>query len=458
MKRRDFVQKSILGLTGMGLTTRLFNCDPSSHKPPNFIIIFCDDMGYGDWEYAGHPTIRTPNLNRMANEGVILTQFYSAAAVCSPSRAALLTGRYPIRTGVVHVFFPFHKVGLPLSEITLPQLLKTKGYTTACVGKWHLGHLPEYLPTRRGFDYYFGIPYSNDMDWTKRQPEPDPPIPLMRQEEIIEQPCDQDTITKRYTEEAVKFIENNKDQPFFLYLAHTMPHIPLHVSDAFRDTSKRGLYGDVIEEIDWSVGQILDALQRTGIDENTLVVFTSDNGPWSTQKQNGGSAGLLRGAKGSTWEGGVREPFIARFPKMLPAGKIVSEVATTMDLFTTFLTLAGVAPPKDRLIDGKDVLNVLTGTSQSPHETLYYFFNDELTAVRSGKYKLHFKKTVKAYTWADCESPELYNLEIDPSEQYDLAEKQPEIVEQLIRLADDFRKELAERNENQDLIDVFVRK
>ncbi|MBN1348181.1 sulfatase [candidate division KSB1 bacterium] len=436
------------------------NCSKSGEQAeggiqPNFILIFCDDMGYGDWERAGHPTIRTPNLNRMADQGVTITQFYCAASVCSPSRAALLTGRYPIRTGVVQVFFPGNKVGLPLSEKTLPELLKPQGYATACIGKWHLGHTSAYLPTERGFDSYFGIPYSNDMSLESRG---DPPIPLMRDRDIIEQPCDQNTLTRRYTEESIKFIEANQRRPFFLYLAHSMPHVPLHVSDEFRGKSKRGLYGDVIEEIDWSAGEILRALDRLGIGENTLVIFTSDNGPWTTQLQQGGSAGLLRGAKGSTWEGGVRVPFIARYPDKLPAGAICPEVATTMDMFTTLLELSGADIPRDRIIDGVNILPVLQGRGASPRERFYYFHQDRLTAIRQGKFKLHFERTVKPYQWAKCNTYKLYDLEIDPSENYDIASQHPERVRQLTQLADDFRRQVAEAGENQELIDRLLRR
>lgn len=453
MDRRKFLRSSALGLVGVGFSSSL--SFSAGSKKPNFVIIFADDMGYGDWNGAGHPTIHTPNLNRMAEEGVFMTQFYSAFSICSPSRAALLTGRYPIRTGVVRVFFPYDKIGLPQREIILPQLLKKKGYATACIGKWHLGHHKKYLPTNRGFDYYYGIPYSNDMDVAKRG---DPPIPLMRNTKIIEQPCNQDTITKRYTQEAIKFIEENRDRPFFVYLPHTMPHVPLHASRAFRGKSKRGLYGDVIQEIDWSVGQVLDAIKRLKLEDNTIVIFTSDNGPWTTKNQRGGSAGLFHGAKGSTWEGGVREPCVAWAPGLLPQDVVISEVATTMDLFTTFAKMAGVDIPRDRPIDGKDILPVLQGKKKSPHKVLYYYHRDRLTAIRAGKYKLHFAKTTRAYHWVDCEKYELYDLEVDPSEKYDLAGKHPKIVARLTRMAQDFRDEISRRNENRKLLDVIFKK
>ncbi|MBN2413177.1 sulfatase [candidate division KSB1 bacterium] len=452
--RREFIRKAAFGAAGAIFSGMNFNCSRLTQTLPNIVIIFVDDMGYGDMTRTGHPTIRTPNLDRMASEGVMMTQFYTANPVCSPSRAALLTGRWPIRTGVVKVFFPFHNIGLPKNEITLADLLKTKNYATGCIGKWHLGHKKEYLPNSRGFDYYYGIPYSNDMDNERRG---DPPIPVMRNEEIVEQPANQDLLTKNYTREAIQFIERNKDKPFFLYLAHTMPHFPLHVSDNFRDTSKRGLYGDVIEEIDWSVGQILDTLKRLGLEDNTFVVFTSDNGPWKIKKQDGGSAGLLRGYKATTWEGGMREPFIAKFPGRIPANTVTTEIGTTMDLFVTCLNLAGVAPPVDRTIDGHDMLPVLQGKEKSHTEKIFYYYNDKLNAIRVGHYKLHFRKSPGDYSWQDCDPYELYDLLTDPSEKYDLAAEKPEIVKQLSREADEFRAEIERKNENRDLIETLMK-
>jgi len=451
--RRDFIKRAVLGAAGVTLSGLTMSCSKPSKRSPNIVVIFVDDMGYGDMTRTGHPTIKTPNLDRMANEGVIMTQFYSANPVCSPSRAALLTGRWPIRNGVVKVFFPYHNVGLPKNEITLADLLKTKDYATGCIGKWHLGHKKEYLPTSRGFDYYYGIPYSNDMNNERRG---DPPIPVMRNEKIVEQPANQDLLTKNYTKEAIQFIERSKDKPFFLYLAHTMPHVPLHVSDDYRDTSKRGLYGDVIEEIDWSVGQILDTLKDLKLDDNTFVAFTSDNGPWKIMKQNGGSAGLLRGYKATTWEGGMREPFIAKFPGRIPANTVTTEVGTTMDLFVTCLKLAGLEPPADRTIDGHDMMAVLQGKEKSQTKKIYYYFDDKLNAIRVGRYKLHFRKSPGDFTWQDCDPYELYDLLTDPSEKYDLAAEKPEIVKQLIKEAEDFKAEIENKNENRDLIDALM--
>lgn len=441
--RRSFIKNSSMGLVGLSLYSRILNCAEPSDGQVNFVVILVDDMGYGDMTCMGHPTIHTTNLDQMADEGVVMTQFYSASPVCSPSRAALLTGRYPVRTGIVRVLWPQEPVGLPKTEITLAESLKTNGYKTAAIGKWHLGYLSEYMPTQRGFDYYYGLPYSNDMR----------PLELYRNDGVIEDPVDQDTLTRRYTEEAVRFIEGVKDRPFFLYLAHNMPHVPLGVSEEFRGRSKAGLYGDVIEEIDWSVGRVMDALKRAGHDDNTLVLFTSDNGPWTLKKLEGGSAGLLRGGKSTTFEGGVREPFIARFPGRLPKGVVCTEVGTMMDIYPTCLNLAGITPPRDRLIDGKDIFPVLRGTERSPHEVFCYFWMGKLTAIRMGRYKLHFKMSHNSLTWQVCEPPQLYDLEEDPSERYDLAGKMPDEVANLTAEAERVTTEIAERRENWDLIE-----
>ena len=286
--RREFLKT--IGAAACG--TFLGSCLSTSYKSqvskkkPNFVVLFADDMGYGDWNRGGHPTIKTPNMNKMADEGIQLTQFYSGNPVCSPSRSALLTGRNCIRTGVINVFFPNNDMGMSQKEITIADALKPLGYATACIGKWHLGDRYEYRPLRQGFDYYYGILYSNDMT------NPD----IHRNDDIIEHPTDQTTLTRRYTQEAVKFIEEHKNQPFFVYLPYTFPHIPLYASDKFLDTSLRGLFGDTVEELDWSVGKINETLEKLGLADNTLVIFTSDNGPWITQNQDGGSAGLLRGA------------------------------------------------------------------------------------------------------------------------------------------------------------------
>jgi arylsulfatase A-like enzyme len=412
--------------------------------PPNFVIIFADDLGYGDLGCFGHPTIRTPHLDRMAREGMKLTQFYSAAEVCTPSRAALLTGRLPIRSGMCsskrRVLFPDSKGGLPAGEVTLAEALKTKGYATACVGKWHLGHLPEHLPTRHGFDSYFGLPYSNDMDRAADSPKGNaaftPPksvywnVPLMRNEEVVERPADQTTLTRRYTQAAVEFIREKKAGPFFLYLAHTMPHVPLFASEGYLGKSPRGLFGDVVEELDWSAGEVLEALRREGLAERTLVVFTSDNGPWLTRGVDGGSAGLLRDGKGSTWEGGMREPAIAWWPGRIRPGSVEPGLASTLDVFVTCLALAGAPLPADRVIDGVDMTPLLTGAGPSRRDFMLYYRGAELYAARQGPFKAHFI-TQPAYGGGEARAhdpPLLYHLEHDPSEARDVAQDHPEAL------------------------------
>ncbi len=410
---------------------------------PNFVIIFCDDLGYGDLGCFGHPTIRTPNLDKMASEGQKWTNFYVGASVCTPSRAALMTGRLPIRSGMCgkrRVLFPDSAGGLPEREVTLAEGLKTQGYATACIGKWHLGHLPQYLPTSNGFDSYFGIPYSNDMDRIAgggRAAFFDPKVeywnvPLMRDTEIIERPANQHTLINRYTDEAIEFIRKSKGKPFFVYLAHNLPHVPLFVSKQSEGRSVRGLYGDVVEEIDDGVGRILKALKEEGLAENTFVVFTSDNGPWLVFDQHGGSAGLLREGKGWTFEGGMREPCIMWWPGKIKPG-VVDDMGATMDLYTTMLTLAGADVPSDRVVDGLDISPAMFGTGKSPRETMFYYRRDELYAVRKGQYKAHFI-TEPSYVKGDKvhhDPPLLYHLGHDPSEKYDLAKDHPDVIEEI---------------------------
>jgi arylsulfatase A len=422
----------LLAVVMIGMVGRL----AAGKAPPNFVVLFADDLGYGDLACYGHPTIRTPELDRMAAEGVRLTQFYSAASVCTPSRAALLTGRLPIRSGMCHdknrVLFPNSAGGLPDDELTVAEALKKKGYATACIGKWHLGHLPQYLPTRHGFDYYFGLPYSNDMNVASRG---DPPVPLMRGEAIIEQPVVQETLTARYTEEAIRFVKENRSRPFFLYLPYTFPHVPLYASSRFKGTSPRGLYGDVVEEIDWSVGQVLQALRTLGLSKNTLVLFSSDNGPWLTKKGEGGTAGLLRDGKGSTWEGGMREPCIAWWPGRIKGGRVTQELASTLDVFPTLLSLAEAAPPQDRIIDGVDITLLLTGTGRSPRQVMFYYRGTKLMAIRKGPWKAHFI-TQPAYGSDKVEThdpPLLFHLEHDPSEKDDVAGDHPEVIADILQ-------------------------
>ena len=446
--------KIVVLLSALWLTSCVTSEGGAAERLPNFVIIFCDDLGYGDLACFGHPTIATPHLDRMAMDGMKFTQFYSAAPVCTPSRAALMTGRLPLRNGMCsnrrRVLFPDSRGGLPANEITIAEALKTKGYATACVGKWHLGHLPAFLPAEHGFDSYVGIPYSNDMDRVVetapkgRAAFEDPKIdywnvPLMRGSEIIERPADQTTITRRYTEQAVQFIRQHKHQPFFLYFPHSMPHVPLFRSPEFADHSRRGLFGDVIEEIDWSVGQVLGALRELDLAHDTLVFFTSDNGPWLIFNEQGGSAGLLRDGKGSTWEGGMREPTLAWWPGRIKAGSVSRDVASTMDIFATLHALAGVALPTDRALDSYDLSSVLLGQGKSQRELLFYYRAYNLMAVRKGPWKMHLV-TQDAYGAGSRrpvrrDPPILFNLDINPSESdaQNLAEQHPEIIDELLR-------------------------
>lgn len=432
----------------------LLSCarEKEREQPPNFIVIFADDMGYGDLSSFGHPTIQTPHLDRMVREGQKWTQFYVAAPVCTPSRAALLTGRYPIRNGMTSkkkgVLFPNSSGGLPQSEVTIAEVLKQKNYATAAIGKWHLGHLPQFLPMAQGFDQYFGIPYSNDMNatvnWSVYGSNVSDPryqattemynVPLMENEKVIERPANQHTITRRYTERALAFIEDKQEEPFFLYLAHSLPHIPLFVHDDFNGSSKQGLYGDVIQEIDWSVGQILQQLEALELDQNTIVVFTSDNGPWLAFKTHGGSAGPLRAGKGTTFEGGQRVPAIFWGPGKVEPG-VVHELGSTLDLIHTFASLSGTKLPDDRKMDSFDLSPVLSGESKKgPREEFFYWTGAELYAARVGPWKLHIRQTEPITYWNRLgllATPELYNLEADIAEIYDLANANPDLVEQL---------------------------
>jgi arylsulfatase A-like enzyme len=431
----------------------LGDCSDGAEQPPNIVVIFADDLGYGDLGCFGHPTIKTPNLDRMACEGMKLTQFYSAAEVCTPSRAALLTGRLPPRNGQCgskRVYFPQSKGGLQPEEITTAELLKSKGYATACIGKWHLGHLPQFLPGKQGFDYFYGTPYVNDMDRVPTSPKGKAAyvapkseywnLPLMRNTEIIERPANQNLFTRRYADEAVRFIREHQERPFFLYLAHNMPHVPLFRSDEFAGKSRRGLYGDVVEELDKSVGAVLDAIRDAKLAERTLVIFTSDNGPWLMYNEQGGSAGLLREGKGSTWEGGMREPTIAWWPGKIAAGSVSQELASTLDFLPTFCALAGVEKPKDRQLDGYDVTSVLTGGA-SPRKEMFYYRSYDLMAVRVGPWKAHFL-TQPGYGQPKADPhdpPLLFNLDVDPGESYNVAEKNPAVIEEIKALVEKHR-------------------
>ena len=408
------------------LSRRLFLAASTSAiaapRLPNIVIILCDDLGYGDLGCYGS-RIRTPNIDRLATQGIRFTDFYSGNPVCSPSRAALLTGRYCVRAGVPKVLFPYDEKGLPESESTIAQTLKPQGYRTMCIGKWHLGHQPPYLPTTRGFDHYFGIPYSNDMN----------PRWLMEDTKVIEEQATLETLTPRYTERAVGFIEESAKAgaPFFLYMPHTYPHIPLGASPKFRSKSPLGIYGDVVEELDWSVGEVLAALKRAGAESNTLVIFTSDNGPWYQ-----GSAGPLRGRKGGTWEGGQRVPFIARFPGRIPRGKVSHAVAGVMDLHPTIAKLTGASPRNP--FDGVDIMPLLTNAKPALDRDAFLYFDDVyLQCARLGKWKLHIARhNVMIYNPVPQAGrvslplfkPELYDLTADPSESYDVAAENPQVV------------------------------
>jgi arylsulfatase A-like enzyme len=423
-------------------------------RPPNVVLIVADDLGYGDLGVFGNPTIRTPRLDRMAAEGQKWTSFYVAESVCTPSRAALLTGRLPVRSGMNavddlrRVFFPDSTGGLPASEITIAELLKARGYATAVIGKWHLGHVPGALPMAHGFDHYFGIPYSNDMDMVAipgasiggedprkrdRMMNPRPEywnVPLLRDAAVAERPADQTSITRRYTEEASRFIRENTSRPFFLLLAHTMPHMPLFASPAFAGRSARGRYGDVVEEIDWSVGQVLDTLRERGLEERTLVMFSSDNGPWALFDEQGGSAGPLRGSKGGTYEGGMRVPTIFRWPGTI-APAVITDPGSMLDLLPTLCALTGTPAPGDRVLDGYDLGPVLRGAARSPRQEVLFYRGPKLYALRRGAFKAHFF-TRPEYEEGGVEAahdpPLLYNVDEDPGERFDVATRHPDVI------------------------------
>ncbi len=418
-----------------------------NNNSPNYIVIFVDDMGYGDLGVYGNPTISTPHLDKMAYEGQKWTQFYSAASVCTPSRAALLTGRLPVRSGMASsknpVLFPNSLSGLPATELTLAEKLKEKNYKTAIVGKWHLGHTKNYLPNNHGFDYYFGIPYSNDMDkinnnnyWSeyenKELSSDSYNVPLMENFDIIERPVDQTTITSRYVDKTLQLINNYKNDNFFIYLSHNLPHIPLYASKKFLGKSKRGLYGDVIEEIDYGVGLIINELKKLNLDKKTIVVFTSDNGPWLVYKSHSGSAGLLRNGKGTTWEGGVRVPTIFWGANIKPG--IINEIGSTLDIYTTFLALAKIDTQKNMIVDGYDLSETLLRKKESQRDEMFFYKGDELFAVRLGDFKLHLKTTDWFKEPKKHNPPLLFNLNIDPSEKFNISSKNPEKVKEILEL------------------------
>ena len=462
MNRREFLRgvgltAAALALPGCGGDIRQ-KSDGKSTDKPNVVIVFCDDVGYADIGVFGAKGYETPNLDRMAAEGVKFTDFYAAASSCTPSRAALMTGCYPQRVGLPNVIGPKSKIGISDQEQTIAEMLKPLGYATACYGKWHMGHHPKFLPTRHGFDEYFGLPYSNDM-WPNHPTNKSfPDLPLIEGERILEYNPDQTQLTTWYTERSVRFIEKNKDQPFFLYLPHSMAHVPLFVSDKFKGKSEQGLYGDVMMEIDWSVGQILSTLKRLGLDKKTLVIFSSDNGPWLSYGDHAGLAKPLREGKGTSFDGGQREPTVMRMPGKIPAGTVCIEPASTMDILPTITKLTGAKLPAHR-IDGKDIWPLMSGVpgAKSPHEAFFYYRSFALEAVRSGKWKLHLPHSYRTLAGRPGGTggqptkyeqgkigPALFDLENDIGEQHDVSARHPAIVERLMALVDEMRQDLGD--------------
>ena len=455
-----------------GCVAIFYSCNPKKPEKeslPNFIVILTDDQGYADLSCFGGQHVKTPRIDKMAEEGMKLTSFYMAGSVCTPSRSALITGSYPKRMGMTDVFLAKDKRGLNPDEITIAELLKSAGYSTGIFGKWHLGDQPEFLPTRQGFDEFFGLPYSHDIHpfHLNNKKHNFPPLPLLEGEKVIELEPDADYLTKRITERSVNFIERHKDKPFFLYVPHPIPHRPIHMSPPFMEDvpdsikvilekekdsgridylTRDKIYNHAISEIDWSVGQILDALKRHGIDENTFVIFSSDNGP------SIGQAAPLTGMKGSSYEGGMRVPTVVRWPKAIPSGLVNDKLMTAMDLLPMFANIAGLEIPSDRVIDGRDILPALIGEAESPHDAFFYYQKDKLRAVRSGKWKLHLgrentrDKKGKIYKRGKGSSSPitaLYDLEADMSEQNNILEAHPDIVELLHAYAKVFEEELA---------------
>lgn len=435
----------------------------SGEKLPNIILVFTDDMGYGDLSCYGNQITRTPHINRLAEEGIRFTDFYAGASLCTPSRAGLLTGTYPVRNNMAVNFrgecvcFPVDEMGLHPREVTLAELLKQKAYKTALIGKWHLGDQEVFLPTRQGFDYYYGVPYSNDtgegrFKWRgSKQTYDQPPVPLMRNETVIEQPVVQKTLTQRYTGEATKFIRENQDHPFFLYYAHTMPHYPISASDGFVGQSKNALYGDVIEEIDWSVGEITKTLKELNILENTLIVFTSDNGAPRTYEE--ASNGAMSGYKGTPMEGGNRVPMLVSWKGTLPEGKVSNGISSVMDIFPTIAYIVGIDLPEDRVIDGKNIYELFAHpeTAESPHAFFAYYLMDQMKAIRVGDWKLHLPLDDYIDMWGEDLGPrqaKLYNLREDMGEALDLSEQYPDKVEEMLTMAEVARNWIGDRDQS----------
>ncbi|MEQ6117890.1 sulfatase [Reichenbachiella sp. MALMAid0571] len=445
----------------------------TTDRKPNVIVIFMDDLGYGDLGVYGATGYETPNLDKMASQGMRFTNFYAAQAVCSASRAGLLTGCYPNRIGISGALFPYAKKGINSNETTIAEMVKDNGYATAIFGKWHLGDVKEFLPLQHGFDEFAGLPYSNDMwpvdydgnpitDTTNWRFKRFPPLPFIEGNEevrVIATLEDQAQLTTTYTEKAVDFIKRKKDEPFFLYVPHSMPHVPIAVSDKFKGKSEQGLYGDLMMELDWSVGQILQALKDNGIEDNTLVVYTSDNGPWLNFGNHAGSTGGLREGKGTSWEGGQREPCIMQWPGVIPEGKICNNIASSIDLLPTIAAITESKLPEHK-IDGVNILSLLKGEKDAdPRDHLYYYYGrNNLEGVRKGKWKLVFPHKHRSYrnnlpgndghagstTQVFFEETALYNLRRDPGEDYDVKELYPEVVKELEMLAEVARQDLGD--------------
>ena len=410
----------------------------ATDSPPNFVFIFCDDLGYGDLACYGNPEIRTPHLDQMAEDGLKLTSLYAVSPICSPSRAGLMTGRYPIRMGIQSVFFPESWTGMPPEEVTLAEVLQEVGYATGAFGKWHLGHHRQFLPLQQGFDEYFGIPYSNDME----------AVVYLEGNDLYAHEVDQTQTTKVYTERAVDFIERHKKEPFFLYLPHSMPHVPLYASEQFAGNSPRGLYGDVIEEIDWSVGQVLEKLEVEGLAENTVVVFTSDNGPWLAFGPNGGSADPLREGKQFTFEGGMRVPGLVQWKGQIAAGQESDQLVTMFDWLPTFAQLAGAPLPNDRPIDGQDVSPLLLEGADLGERELAYFSQGELQAFRQGDWKIKLPYPGNSFQrWRSAVPPHdtlLFDLASDPGERVNRFDAEPAKVRELLASKAAFEQSLGE--------------
>jgi arylsulfatase A len=407
-------------------------------RKPNIVVILADDLGYGDIGTFGATDIRTPNIDGLATKGIKLTSFYSASPVCSPTRAALITGRYPRRLGIDHVFFPESFTGIPSEEVTIAEALKGNGYRTAIFGKWHLGHHRQFLPLQNGFDEYYGIPYSNDMMG----------VAYLRGNDVDSIKVNQKYITQTYTKEAVRFIDENKDKPFFLYITHNMPHVPIYASPKFEGKSKRGLYGDVIEELDWSVGEVVKALKKNGLEENTLVVFTSDNGPWLIFDVEGGSAGPLRQGKGTTFEGGQRVPTVAYWPGKIKPGTIYDDLATHLDFYPTIISLTGSQKTQTKKpLDGEDISPVLFGTGKRKGDEFAYYSNGIIEAYRKGDWKIRLpQKDVKIGNATIVPSADtlLFNLKTDIGEQNDLLKSNPAKAKELLASLETYKKKIGD--------------